>query len=128
MEKNIDIDVEVSVNEIIEHIENNNLSKDNLLKLKKIIDELLLDPDYKRNYSLTYNHDEYVEIEVEYDDVVEYIEGGVTQREIEKLINLLKEQKVDNTNTIINNWKIELFESVMDKYSYHELEEILKEI
>ena len=31
----------------------------------------------------------------------------------------------NGNNTIVDNWKRELFESVVDKYSYQELEELL---
>ena len=124
MEKNIDVDVEISVKEIIEHIENDNLSKDNLLKLKKIVDDLLSEPEAgKSNYYLRYNTYEHVEIDIEYSDVLEYLENDLTNSEREKLIKLLNEQKDDYN--IINTWKRELFESVVDKYSYQELEDLL---
>jgi|688.fasta_scaffold625418_2 hypothetical protein len=124
MEKNIDVDVEISVKEIIEHIENDNLSKDNLLKLKKIVDDLLSEPEAgKSNYYLTYNTYEDVEIDIEYSDVLEYIENNLTNSEREKLIKLLNEQK--GGYNIINTWKKELFDSIIDKYSYQELEDLL---
>ncbi len=41
MEKNVEVEVEISVNEIIDHIEENNLSEKNLFRLKDIVEDLL---------------------------------------------------------------------------------------
>jgi hypothetical protein len=127
MEKNIDVDVEISVKEIIEHIENDNLSKDNLLKLKKIVDDLLSEPEAgKSNYYLRYNTYEHVEIGIEYGDILEYVQNDITNREQKEIFNILNEElALSGNNTIVDNWKRELFESVVDKYSYQELEELL---
>jgi hypothetical protein len=124
MEKNIEVDVEISVNEIIDHIEENNLSEKNLLRLKDIVEDLLTLEGKKFDFNLNKSTYEDVEITLENEDVIEYIEENIrcfSKREKEQILTILSSGQYN----IVNNWKRELFESVVDKYSYEELEELL---
>lgn len=124
MEKNIEVDVEISVNEIIDHIEENNLSEKNLLRLKDIVEDLLTLEGKKFDFNLNKSTYEDVEITLENEDVIEYIEENIrcfSKREKEQILTTLSSGQYN----IVNNWKRELFESVVDKYSYEELEELL---
>lgn len=124
MEKNIEVEVEISVNEIIDHIEENNLSEKNLLRLKDIVEDLLTLEGKKFDFNLNKSTYEDVEITLENEDVIEYIEENIrcfSKREKEQILTILSSGQYN----IVNNWKRELFESVVDKYSYEELEELL---
>lgn len=124
MEKNIEVEVEISVNEIIDHIEENNLSEKNLLRLKDIVEDLLTLEGKKFDYDFNKSTYEDVEITLENEDVIEYIEENIrcfSKREKEQMLTTLSSGQYN----IVNNWKRELFESVVDKYSYEELEELL---
>lgn len=124
MEKNIEVDVEISVNEIIDHIEENNLSEKNLLRLKDIVEDLLTLEGKKFDHDLNKSTYDDVEITLENEDVIEYIEENIrcfSKREKEQILTILSSGQYN----IVNNWKRELFESVVDKYSYEELEELL---
>jgi vacuolar-type H+-ATPase subunit F/Vma7 len=124
MEKNIEVEVEISVNEIIDHIEENNLSEKNLFRLKDIVDDLLTLEGKKFDHDLNKSTYDDVEIILENEDVIEYIEENIrcfSKREKEQILTTLSSGQYN----IVNNWKRELFESVVDKYSYEELEELL---
>jgi hypothetical protein len=124
MEKNVEVEVEISVNEIIDHIEENNLSEKNLFRLKDIVEDLLTLEGKKFDYNFNKSTYEDVEITLENEDVIEYIEENVrcfSKREKEQILTTLSSGQYN----IVNNWKRELFESVVDKYSYEELEELL---
>lgn len=124
MEKNVEVEVEISVNEIIDHIEENNLSEKNLFRLKDIVENLLTLEGKKFDYNFNKSTYEDVEITLENEDVIEYIEENVrcfSKREKEQILTTLSSGQYN----IVNNWKRELFESVVDKYSYEELEELL---
>ena len=126
MEKNVEVEVEISVNEIIEHIEENNLSEKNLFRLKDIVEDLLTLEGKKFDYDFNKSTYEDVEITLENEDVIEYIEENVrcfSKREKEQILTTLSLSS--GQYNIVNNWKRELFESVVDKYSYEELEELL---
>jgi hypothetical protein len=124
MEKNVEVEVEISVNEIIDHIEENNLSEKNLFRLKDIVEDLLTLEGKKFDYNFNKSTYKDVEITLENEDVIEYIEENVrcfSKREKEQILTTLSSGQYN----IVNNWKRELFESVVDKYSYEELEELL---
>ena len=126
MEKNVEVEVEISVNEIIDHIEENNLSEKNLFRLKDIVEDLLTLEGKKFDYDFNKSTYEDVEITLENEDVIEYIEENVrcfSKREKEQILTTLSLSS--GQYNIVNNWKRELFESVVDKYSYEELEELL---